>query len=758
MRHLLTAFAVLILLSITSLLHAAVVEAGEPLTSALEKYRSDGVRIVYATGLVRKHHRVQVVPDPGQPVEIQLRALLAPHGLDLEAGADGILIVISGPKQTVASEAAPEPEVRPSAVVEEVLVTAVHHRLLRTPTPVQGLSSRELDNTPAAGRDLFRAVTTLPGQASDGVTVRQKIRGGNENEVLYLLDGTQLIAPFHMDGFFSPFSALNTNVLEAVEVYNAGYPTRFGTRSSGVLDLTFNRAQSSFSGSLDVNLLRASAHAQGAAGNWQWLASGRRGTLDYVLHELKSDYGQPEFHDELFRIARETDNSLFVLGLMNSEDEILLRNPSINEEGTTDRHNITTWAVLDTFLGSKTRLVGRLSYNRIRDDRAGTLDHPIDAVGSVMNAETIDIYRMSGELSRMLTGRLTTSFGFEHQLHKGSFRGHLQSVYGALGSPVQAAPGLNRSFDLTREGNMTAVFGSLSARLTENLDVEIGLRWDYQDIDPVHDDRFSPRLQLNFNPSDSLSLFLNLGRYVQHQYLFEVPLDDGLIELAPPQRVDQLSVGAEWRISDALQVLVEAYGKKIKDPQSRADNLYNRYVLLPEIHSDRVLLTPEKARASGLEISLAGRLSEPLGWRLGYVYADVRERIDGYWRPRPWDQHHALRAQLDWEGERWQAGLHIIYRDGWATTDLIVESGAGIPAYNNTRLPDFVSVDASIARVWHFQRSALEVYLQVSNLLNRSNVGGYDYDLEDDEGENEWERDARTLLPILPVLGIRYSW
>jgi outer membrane receptor protein involved in Fe transport len=265
-------------------------------------------------------------------------------------------------------------------------------------------------------------------------------------------------------------------------------------------------------------------------------------------------------------------------------------------------------------------------------------------------------------------------------------------------------------------------------------------------------------LQVNFDPTDRLSLFLNLGRYVQHQYLFEVPLDDGLIELAPPQRVDQVSVGAQIQISDALQVLIEAYGKKIRDPQVRADNLYNRYVLLPEIHSDRVLLAPEEARASGVEVSLAGRLSGPLGWRLGYVYADVSERLDGHWRPRPWDQHHALRAQLDWEGQRWQAGVHVIYRDGWATTDLITQPGAGFRAYNATRLKDFVSIDASIARVWQFRRSALEVYLQVSNLLNRSNVGGYDYDLEDEEGQDEWERDPRTLLPILPVLGVKFSW
>ncbi|MGE0622353.1 MAG: TonB-dependent receptor plug domain-containing protein [Pseudomonadales bacterium] len=756
MRYPLTALAVLLLLSAAPASRAADVVPGEPLAETLEKYRAEGVRLVYATGLVPDRYRVAAAPDPAAPVETQLRMLLEPFGLTLTAGADGIWIVAAG---TETAPVPPDPApVVPTVIepaVEEVLVTAAHHRLLRTPTPAQSLSSRELDSTPSAGRDLFRAVTSLPGQANDGVTARQKIRGGSENEVLYLVDGTQLIAPFHLEGFFSPFSALDSNVVDAVDVYNAGYPTRFGTRSGGVLDLTLSRTDAAFSGSVDLNLLRAAVSAQGAAANWQWLASARRGTVDYVLSQLKTDYGRPEFHDELLRLARETDDSLIAFGVLNSGDEVLLKNPSINEEGSMDRDNLTAWAVLDVLLGGRTRVVGRSSYNRIRGSREGTLDNPVDAVGSVENAEKIEITRFSAELGRTLTDRLALTAGAEYQYHQGSFDGHLQSVYGPLGTPIQSGPGLDRTFDVSRKGNMAAVYASISSQLTDRLEMELGLRWDYQDIDPVHDDQWSPRLQVNFDATDRLRLFLNLGRYVQHQYLFEIPLDDGLIELAPPQLVDQLSVGAELYWSDRLQVLVEAYGKRIRDPQTRADNLYNRYVLLPEIHADRELLMPEKARASGIEVSFAGNLTNRLGWRLGYVYADVSERLFGDWRPRPWDQHHAVRAQLDWEGERWQASLHAVYHDGWATTDLVTDPVVGVSAYNEARLPDYVSIDASVSRLWRFQRSTLEAYLQVSNLFDHSNIGGYDYVLEDD---GQWEGDARTLLPVLPVLGLKYAW
>jgi hypothetical protein len=760
MRQLLAAFAVSVLLfAMPATGHAAApavrIEPGESVASALEKYRSEGIRIVYTTGLVPDRFRVVETPDRTAPVEDQLRELLAPFGLTVTRGADDIWVVVAGSE--VPSE--PAPVVAPTAaavepVIEEVLVTASHHRLLRTPTPTQVLGSRELDNTPSAGRDLFRAVTSLPGQATDGLSARQKIRGGNENEVLYVLDGTQLIAPFHMDGFFSPFSALNTNVVDAVDVYNAGYPTRFGTRSGGVLDLTIRDTDEAFSGSVDLNLLRASVHAQGARDNWQWLGSLRQGTVHYVLRQLNNDYGEPEFHDEMLRLQRETGSSRITFGVMNSGDQILLRNPAIQEVGRAHRDNLTVWGLGELFPDARTRLSSRASYVRVDNSRSGTLDNPVDAVGSVDESDQVQIYRLSVEVNRTLSKRFGLTGGIEYQHHEGSFEGYLRSEYGPLGLPIQPSSTLDRAFDTTRKGEMGSAYASLSARLTDSLEAELGLRYDNQDIDPVHDDRWSPRLQANYRPNDRVSLFLNVGRYVQHQYLFEIPLDDGLFELAPPQLVDQISLGMELKLNPSLELLVESYGKRIRDPQPRPDNLYNRYVLLPEIHGDRVLLLPDRARASGLEVSLAGRAARALAWRLGYVYADVSERFEGVWRPRPWDQHHSFRAQIGWEGERWQASVLATYHQGWATTSLITEPGATASDYNDTRLKDFVSIDLSVARTWQFQRGSLEAYLQISNLLNRTNVGGVNYDLED----GLWEGDPRTLLPILPVLGLKYSW
>jgi hypothetical protein len=133
----------------------------------------------------------------------------------------------------------------------------------------------------------------------------------------------------------------------------------------------------------------------------------------------------------------------------------------------------------------------------------------------------------------------------------------------------------------------------------------------------------------------------------------------------------------------------------------------------------------------------------------------VEERMAGDWKPRPWDQRHTFRVGADLERATWRLSMQASYHSGWATTDLISESGALPAVYNEARLPAFVSVDLSASRVWQLGRGELEVYLEASNLTNRRNVGGYRYELGEDLAP---DAEPRSLLPILPVLGLKYQW
>jgi outer membrane receptor protein involved in Fe transport len=379
----------------------------------------------------------------------------------------------------------------------------------------------------------------------------------------------------------------------------------------------------------------------------------------------------------------------------------------------------------------------------------------VDAVGSLDETRDFDVYRLTADWSYRLPNEAILRVGTDYQHQKGDFVASLHSIYGPLGNPVQSSPGIDRDFAATRKGDMFAVYASALTRINGTWEVEFGLRYDIQDIDPVHDNQLSPRLQINYTPSASTAVFLNLGRYVQHQNLYELQLDDGLVELTDPEQSDQASIGLRVTPKTNVQVQIEVYYKKISDPQPRFDNLYNRYVLLPELHADRVTGLASKARARGVELSAGGAWRDGVFWRASYVLADVEEKFGGSWRPRAWDQHHSLKLGLDWQGRNWRVALQGTYHTGWATTSLITEPTSSVAQYNDTRLQDFASIDLSIARQWQFSSSVLEFYLDVSNLSNRTNIGGHDYRLD---AGLIWQRDAQALLPILPVLGVKWQW
>lgn len=87
-----------------------------------------------------------------------------------------------------------------------------------------------------AGPDVLRNLQLLPGVAAhDDLSAELKIRGGDANENMIILDGITL---HKVDHYFGVFSAINGNVVEEVKLYKNTYPVEFGGKLSGLLDMT----------------------------------------------------------------------------------------------------------------------------------------------------------------------------------------------------------------------------------------------------------------------------------------------------------------------------------------------------------------------------------------------------------------------------------------------------------------------------------------------------------------------------------------
>jgi hypothetical protein len=155
----------------------------------------------------------------------------------------------------------------------------------------------------------------------------------------------------------------------------------------------------------------------------------------------------------------------------------------------------------------------------------------------------------------------------------------------------------------------------------------------------------------------------------------------------------------------------------------------------------------------------------PLSWWIAYTSADAWDRIDGIETVRSWNQAHAIRAGLNWSTDRWDYSVATNVHEGWPTTSLdIVEldGGSGTPVYvaepgprNAEQFATFATLEARVNRKFRFGDSKiLNVFVEVSNALDRQNPCCVDFDLVfDDNGVPSVERQQDYWLPLIAAVG-----
>ena len=382
--------------------------------------------------------------------------------------------------------------------------------------------------------------------------------------------------------------------------------------------------------------------------------------------------------------------------------------------------------------------------------RQGTLEREFDADGRLSAMRDFSVASLANEW-RWTTGRATEwRAGWTLADHSANYRAAFDAAYGPLARPVQATASTSRVLSVVESGGSRHAYVSASRALGERVTATAGLRHDDQDIGEVRAGAWSARAAVQWRASEHWTLDLDVGRYSQQQFLHEVQIDDGLTQLHPPQHADQLNVGLQWDAGGGLRLRADAFARRIADPWTRFDNLYNRLVLLPELHGDRYRIASDEARTRGAEFA-AIRSAGDLSWSLSYTFSIAEERVGGVWRPRSWDQPHAFKSGLAWNGRAWRIGAFATWRSGWPVTPPVTDPAQLPSRLNGDRLPAYASVDVNVRRVHETARGIFEVYLDVTNLTNRNNVSGYLY-------RDDFAREGARSLPIVPSLGLTWRW
>src|ERR1051326_6435198 len=152
--------------------------AGHPLTVALRDLESKGLRIVYSEDVVTRDMVVTSEPRSTEPRAI-LDELLREHRLMATRGPRGTLLIVrmkeEAPSQKAAAPMMPK-------TLAEIVVTARRFERLGSGTEArQSLSRDEVRHTPLISDDFYHAIHCTAVAASDDISARFNIRGGEED-------------------------------------------------------------------------------------------------------------------------------------------------------------------------------------------------------------------------------------------------------------------------------------------------------------------------------------------------------------------------------------------------------------------------------------------------------------------------------------------------------------------------------------------------------------------------------------------------
>ena len=124
--------------------------------------------------------------------------------------------------------------------LQEVVIsaTSLQKNLLLNPQMGQARFGYEnIKSTPVlfGEADIIKIIQTQPG-VSPGIAgfADMYVRGGNNDENLYLLEGNPLYQVNHAAGLFSGF---NVEAIESTDFYKSAFPARYGGRLSSVVDI-----------------------------------------------------------------------------------------------------------------------------------------------------------------------------------------------------------------------------------------------------------------------------------------------------------------------------------------------------------------------------------------------------------------------------------------------------------------------------------------------------------------------------------------
>lgn len=736
--------------------------AGHPLTVALHDLEAKGLRLVYSEDVVTRDMVVTNEPRSTEPRAI-LDELLREHRLMATPGPRGTLLIVRMKEEPPSQKAATTPMPKTLA---EIVVTPSRFELLGSEAAArQFLSRDEVRTTPHISDDFYRAISRIPGAASDDISARFNIRGGEEDEAVVLLDGAEIYDPFHVKDLVRAFSTIDVEAIGSVDILTGGFPAQYGGRMSGVIDIG-TVAPTDTHTEVGASLLNLRALTQGtmANGRGEWLLSIRRGYLHELLELIDStNQVDPRYYDLLGKLQW-TLNASNVLSahVLASRDNLRLEDSVVDARAKARYDDSYFWLNLRTTPSPRLFTQSIVEYGSSGRTRQGDYDGE-GQIGLIDDRRNADFLTIKNDSSFDLTPRQLVKAGISAK------RSHARydydgsaTILGTILDYGQPPRTTTRTAHLGIDSTEIAAYASERAKVSERFVVEAGARWETESHTPdgAH---VSPRLNAAFIVSNTTTVRAAWGHFYQPQGVYELQVEDGLTAFSRAQRAEHRVIGIDRAFTHGFSARVEAYDKIITNPHPRFENLFDRIILFPELRADRIRVAPQRSTARGIEVLVRKDSDAPISGWFNFTHASVADEIDGIDVPRAWDQRNAITFSVNYKhGPNWNFNVAGTWHDGWPTTPLHVFTSGNqlrteLGPLRSTHLPMYRRVDFRASRKFVTTRGTINFFVDVFNALNVANAASVEgFEIRESNGMFTSRAVENSVVGVVPSFGV--SW
>lgn len=626
--------------------------------------------------------------------------------------------------------------------VSDVITTGMERKSDGTIT----LQQRALGILPGLPQpDALQALQYVPGVNSILESAAElNIRGGTNDQNLFLLDGIKFYQTGH---FFGLISGLNPPLTKRVDLIRNGTGAYYGDGVSGTIAMaTENAVAENPSGSMGLNMLYADGFVHvPLASNVSMQVSGRYGLPGAWRMPTYQKYFNRAFSDSDLtgNLTQDEDFGFYdvsakVLYDITPRDKFRASVFNIANELTyaeTGERSGTPVAKESSLMQQS--LSGGFTYNRLWSTRVKTTAegyysrYTLDAV----NQNVAEAQRLTQQNTVLETGAKV------HALVELTPQAYVQTGYqffetGITNADAVDNPAFERKIKEVMRTHAAFAEGNFSW-FDARTNLRVGLRGNY--YTKVKQLRVEPRVVFTQTIGKHLTAEV-MGELKSQTSMQVVDAQRDFLGVeksrwvmsngadVPVMQSRQLSAGVSWKRATWF-VQAEAYAKQVKGILSSSQGFQNQF---------EFVRTQGRYTVTGVDVLInhqQARMTQWARYSLSQNVYDFASFIPPDF-PNNTDIRHVVSAGMNYRFSTVEMGAGANWYTGRPTTSLVAGSEVvgGVLQYaqpNGERLPDYFRVDASL-RWYCYTRAQVKAQVGLScwNILNRKNILNAYYVLE----------------------------